>query len=292
MTQAAKPLEFEPITLSHREKIEAIRKNSGNTQYLYTFASLFTWQKDEQYEIYIDGDAFIIKNGAEGEQAYLFPCGSNEGKKRLIDKLIQFEKPELFSLNDDDKAFLEKEYPDRFDFTDRREEYSYIYDKKAQIELSGKDYKRIRHKVNTGRATAENWNIEVLTEDNIKRAISLNGLWANSKGENELTDAPAAYTALSSFKDINLHGLLFQADGRDIAYIAGFFITPEIFDLAFCKVLDTRCDCFVKWYLYNELPDEVKIIDSEEDLGLEGLREHKLFRRPKSLKRIWKGSYK
>ena len=292
MTQAAKPLEFEPITLSHKEKIEAIRKNSGNTQYLYTFASLFTWQKDEQYEIYIDGDAFIIKNGAEGEQAYLFPCGSNEGKKRLIDKLIQFEKPELFSLNDDDKAFLEKEYPDRFDFTDRREEYSYIYDKKAQIELSGKDYKRIRHKVNTGRATAENWNIEVLTEDNIKRAISLNGLWANSKGENELTDAPAAYTALSSFKDINLHGLLFQADGRDIAYIAGFFITPEIFDLAFCKVLDARCDCFVKWYLYNELPDEVKIIDSEEDLGLEGLREHKLFRRPKSLKRIWKGSYK
>ena len=292
MTQAAKPLEFEPITLSHREKIEAIRKNSGNTQYLYTFASLFTWQKDEQYEIYIDGDAFIIKNGAEGEQAYLFPCGSYEGKKRLIDKLIQFEKPELFSLSDDDKAFLEKEYPDRFDFTDRREEYSYIYDKKAQIELSGKDYKRIRHKVNTGRATAENWNIEVLTEDNIKRAISLNGLWANSKGKNELTDAPAAYTALSSFKDINLHGLLFQADGRDIAYIAGFFITPEIFDLAFCKVLDARCDCFVKWYLYNELPDEVKIIDSEEDLGLEGLREHKLFPRPKSLKRIWKGSYK
>ena len=83
-----------------------------------------------------------------------------------------------------------------------------------------------------------------------------------------------------------------DADGRDIAYIAGIFITPEIFDLAFCKVLDNKYDCFVKWYLYTELPKEVLTIDSEEDLGIDGLREHKLFRRPVSLKRIWKGSFK
>ncbi len=293
MQNCNKTPEFRRITLSDREKIEKIRIASGNLQYLYTFASLYIWQREEQYGILIDGDSFLIKNGAEGERAYLFPCGSYEGKRRLIDKLLLLEeKPEFFSLTDEDKAFLEKEYPDKFEFSDRREEYSYIYDKKAQIELSGKEFKRIRHKVNTGRAAAESWNIEPISEKNIKRALSVNELWAKSKGENELTDAPAAHTALSNYSELKMHGLLFNADGRDIAYIAGIFITPEIFDLAFCKVLDNKYDCFVKWYLYTELPKEVLTIDSEEDLGIDGLREHKLFRRPVSLKRIWKGSFK
>ena len=106
-----------------------------------------------------------------------------------------------------------------------------------------------------------------------------------------LADAKAAETALRNHSQLSMFGLLFRADGKDIAYISGSFVTPEIFDLSFCKVLDNRCNCYVKWELYRSLPEEVTTIDSEEDLGIEGLREHKLFRHPKELKRIWKGSY-
>jgi hypothetical protein len=43
--------------------------------------------------------------------------------------------------------------------------------------------------------------------------------------------------------------------------------------------------------LCEALPQEVKTVDCEEDLGIEGLRKNKLSRQPKELVRIWKGSY-
>lgn len=285
------PLEFKPISLSQLEKAESIRRASGNTQYVYSFASLFSWQEDEQYEICFCDDAFLVKNGAEGKSAYLFPCGGESGKKKLIDALIQYDKPVFYCVSDEDKEFLEAQYADEFRFEQCRNEYSYIYDKNAQIELSGKEYKSLRHHINKGRAIAENWEIEELCSDNIERALKINSLWAEMHCGGSLADAKAAETALRNHSQLSMFGLIFRANGKDIAYISGSFVTPEIYDLSFCKVLDNRCNCYVKWELYRSLPEEVTTIDSEEDLGIEGLREHKLFRHPKELKRIWKGSY-
>ncbi len=290
LKDAVQPLTFEPISLSQKERIESIRRSFGNTLYVYTFASLFAWQADEQYAISFGNDAFIIKNGAEGENAYLFPCGSDNGKKELIDSLLSYEQPVFYSLTDEDKQFLEAEYPHRFAFAECREEFPYLYDKDAQIQLSGKAYKSLRHQINIGRAAAKEWSVEPLTNDNVIRALSLNEQWADNNDIDSLADIMAAQTALRHFSQLSLWGLLFQADGKDIAYVAGGFITPEIFDISFCKVLDKRCDCYIKWALYCALPQQTKIVNSEEDLGLEGLRRHKLLRQPKELTRIWKGS--
>ncbi|MBQ8077091.1 MAG: DUF2156 domain-containing protein [Eubacterium sp.] len=289
-SDAAQPLIFKPIELSQMRTVEDIRKLSGNTLYVYSFASLFAWQADEQYEICIDSDAFVVKNKAEGDSAYLFPCDSDEGKKRLVDSLIQHENPTFYTISDEDKKFLEREYGGKFEFEECRDEFSYLYDKDEQITLSGKAYKSLRHQINLGKATATEWEIEPLTADNCSRALDINRRWADLRKADDLADVRAAETAIENFDALKMWGLIFNADGDDTAYIAGTFVTPEIFDIAFCKVLDGRCDCYIKWELYNALPDEVKTVDSEEDLGIEGLRRHKLLRRPKELTRIWKGS--
>lgn len=288
MSQA---LNFKPIVLSQQQQIETIRRLYGNLHYVYTFASLFVWQEDEQYEICLKEDAFLVRNGAEGEHAYLFPCGSDSGKKALIEALLLCDKPVFYCVTDEDKQFLEEAFPNQFRFEERREEFSYLYDKDTQIELPGKDYKRIRHQIHIGQSRAQEWSVEPIGDGNIDRALAVNRRWAALKGHEGLSDANAAETALLHFKELSLWGLLFQADGEDTAYIAGIFVSPEVFDFSFCKVLGERCDCFVKWSAYRALPQEIKTIDSEEDLGLAGLREHKLFRQPKELRRIWKGSF-
>ena len=286
----AQPLAFEPIIMSHKERIEEIRRTYGNTLYVYTFASLYAWQEDEQYEISFCDTAFIIKYGKKGDNAYLFPCGNDNGRKKLISRLLQYESPVFYSMTDEDKRFIENEYPDKFTFSQCRDEFPYLYDKAAQIELSGKTYKSLRHQINTGRAVAEKWSTEPLTDRNAERALAINEEWLKGYSFSTHADTHAAETALRNFSKLSMWGLIFQADGKDIAYVAGTFVTPEIFDICFCKVLDKRCDCFIKWALYCALPDETKTIDSEEDLGLEGLRRHKLLRQPKELTRIWKGS--
>ena len=282
-------LRFNPITLEQMERVEAIRSGSGNTLYAYTFASLFAWQETERYRITISEDAFLVKHGARGEDAYLFPCGSESGKKRLINALLLRGTPAFSYVSDEDKLFLESAYPDRFVFAACRDDYPYLYDKDAQIAMAGKDFKNLRHQVHLGRAAASEWTVEPLTADNIERALRINRKWAVGRINGDLADTAAAETALRNFTPLRLWGLLFQADGEDVAYAAGCFVTPEIFDVCFCKVLDKRCDCYIKWALYRALPPKVKTVDSEEDMGIAGLRTHKLLRRPKELVRIWKG---
>ena len=140
--QAVEPLHFLPLSLSQKEQVEAVRKASGNTLYVYTFASLFSWRKAEQYSIYINDEAFIVKNEAEGEHAYLFPCGTDAGKKQLLDVLLTYEQPVFYTVRDEDKAFLECEYPGKFHFEECRDEFTYLYDKAEQIAVKGKTYKR------------------------------------------------------------------------------------------------------------------------------------------------------
>lgn len=283
-------LAFTPITLSQMERVEAIRRSSGSTLYVYSFASLFVWQEHELYGICMTEDAFVVKHGVRGENVYMFPCGSQDGKKRLIDALLLSGSPSFSYVCDDDRRFLESEYPGRFAFTDCRDDYPYLYDKNEQIALEGRDFKSLRHQVRLGRDVADEWTTEPMTAENVSRAVIINRKWANARPDGDPADIAAAGTALERFSDLRLWGALFCADGKDIAYVAGVFVTPRIFDVSFCKVLDKRCDCFIKWALYRALPDEVETVDSEEDMGLEGLRTHKMLRRPKELVRIWKGT--
>ena len=208
--------EFTPITLTQMDQVEAIRTASGSTLYVYTFASLFSWREAERYSIYISDDAFLIKYGARGENAYLFPCGSLAGKQRMIDALLQHEPPTFYYVSDDDKLFLEGMYPGRFDFTACRNDYPYLYDKDAQIELAGKDYKGLRHKVNQGRAVARAWSSEPLTAENTDRARAITRKWAEGRTADDPTDVPAVEAALDSFSFLPVWGVLFMADGEDI----------------------------------------------------------------------------
>ena len=281
-------LEFEPITLAHRERVEAIRNACGNSLYVYTFTSLFSWQAKEEYSICFHGNAFLIKNGAQGQNAYLFPCGEREDQKAFIDALLSGGTPDFYSITDDDKRFLEKEYAQQFAFTECRDEFEYLYDRATQVALKGNSFKRLRHRIHSGSSEAE-WATEALTPEKIERALAINEKWAklNHTG---LADTAAARLALENFSELSLWGLLLTADGEDAAYVAGSFVTPEMFDLCFCKVLHKSCDFFVRWTAYAALPEEVKTINCEDDLGLEGLRMNKLSRHPNELVRVWKGS--
>ncbi len=283
-------MEFTPIALPQMERMEAIRARSGSTLYTYAFASLFAWQEHEKYGVYLDEDAFLIRHGARGENAYLFPCGTESGKKRLIDALLSEGLPVFSSVTDPDRRFLESAYPGRFGFIPCRDDFPYLYDKNEQIALPGKDFKSLRHQVNLGRAVANEWITEPMRAGNVEKALLINRRWADARSLGDLADTAAAETALRHFSDLRLWGVLFRADGEYVAYVAGIFVTPGIFDVSFCKVLDKRCDCFIKWALYRALPEEVTTVDSEEDMGLSGLRTHKLLRRPKELVRIWKGT--
>ena len=127
--RTASSLSFTDITISDKEQIESIRAISGNTLYTYTFTTLFAWKDAERYKICLKNDAYLVKNGSRGSNAYLFPCGSEEGKIKLSDELISRERPVFYFVSNEDKAFLEKNYLGKFQYVDCRNDYPYLYDK-------------------------------------------------------------------------------------------------------------------------------------------------------------------
>lgn len=282
-------LTFEKLTLPDKDRLEKIRGISGNSVYTYTFPTLFSWQEEEDYSVCFSDSAFLVKNGARGANAYLAPCGTEDGVCSMMNALFESGSFELSFVSDTDKALLENRFPGRIRFEECRNDFPYLYDRLAQVELAGKQYKKLRHKINHGK-DSYNWEIEEISESNFRSAIEINRVW-QSATDTQTTDCPAADRALENFRALDMCGFLFRADGKDAGYVLGSFINSSTFDINFCKMLIPETDCYIKWETYRLLPDSVTTVDCEEDMGLEGLRLHKMQRLPKKLETMWKGSF-
>jgi len=280
-------IEFLQPDFCHQEKIEAIRLASYNRIYTYSFPTLYCWAEEEQYRFSITDGAFLTQNPARGNRAYLAPCGTDEGKKKLVEALLRETSPEFYFLGEQDLDFFNRNFPGSFAFEECPNDASYLFDRSEQLALTGERFKRLRHKVHQSEKQYR-WSVEPITPDNIHRAMKINRIWAEGK-ENMKSDLLAATKGLENLEKLHMWGRLFTADGEDVAYILGSFVTPEIFDTNFSKTTLPDIDAYVRWRFFRELPESVTLLDSEEDMGLAGLREHKLRRVPCGMRKVWKG---
>ena len=53
-------------------EVNRIRKAEGNTGYMYTLPTLYTWQDNMGLEIEFFEDAYLVKIGERGDKAFLF----------------------------------------------------------------------------------------------------------------------------------------------------------------------------------------------------------------------------
>lgn len=103
------------ITFEQKESIEKIRKKYGHILSSHAFASLWIWKEKMGLTVHTEEDFFAVKSTLYGKNAWFFPCGAEEKKKAFLKK--QMEEAENFSLyymREEDRMFLEEEYPGCF----------------------------------------------------------------------------------------------------------------------------------------------------------------------------------
>ncbi len=281
-------VEFEPISIGHRNNIENIRKKQNHLLSSHAFSSVFLWRNKMKLGISLNDRLFCIKR-EDLSNHYFFPCGDEEDKKELISRLMAQGNVVFQYIREEDKMFLEQHFPGKFEFCAARDDWEYIYDRQEQVKMEGGSFKHLRAKVHKGE-NAHNWEIIRLSRDTMSSAAVIAHRWNDEvKHNGESADISATMSAFENFDVLNLTGVILVGDGVPLAFAIGSEISSDTFDLHISKTLESDIDYYLKWELYKQLPDKIKYINREEDLGLEGIRIHKTDMKPIRFNELWKG---
>lgn len=279
-------LDFRKAKISDRDAICEILKKSPCRSMEYNFTLLFMWQNQYGIEFATDEDMLYIRAGRINK-AYLFPCGEGD-LKAATDKLFEICGYGLsfYSLNEEQKIFLEKEYPGRFSFSENRNAGDYVYLTESLASLKGKKLSSKRNHINRFETEHPDWQYEPITSDNLSEVMKMHGLWCEAqdiearKGLAEETEA--VKTVLENYDALSLSGGLIRIDGRVVAFSVGDKLNGDTFlvhiEKAFSEINGAYPIINREFVRHNCM--NFRFVNREDDAADEGLRRAKLSYQP------------
>lgn len=280
-------MDFKPIALEDRNKIEALRQKYGDAYSAYAFASLFLWKNSMRLSVWVEDDLYVVKSDQEGHAGYFFPCGSGEAKRAFLNTLEKGAR--LLYISPSDKQLLETEYAGQYRILDDRGAWEYIYNRSKHIAMQGHEYRRIRGRVK--KYEAAGYYSKLIDDENVAEAekIAIKWLAMHERLPQDM-DTEGTLAAIKYRKELGLHGVLaYSSDNVPVAFSFGSFLDEKHFDSHVTKSLVPNLEIYFKYSIACMMPEKTEFFNLEEDLDLEGLREHKLELRPCRFNKFAKG---
>jgi len=291
--------EFRPISISDKDIIVPRLKAENSRSADYNFGNLLMWDSRFRKYIAIFEDRLIIDIQSSRcpklECPYfVFPAGSGD-LRPTIDFMKEYSVSKgcnfiIRAITEEQRAFLESEYPGRFEFAEKRNTFDYIYLAEKLSTFSGKKLHSKRNFCNRFEKNY-NWDFVRLTPDLIPGCMELYDKWRTDADESAdgITDEYNAITVgFQNWDALGLEGGVLRADGQIIGFTVGELISSDTFDVHFEKALNSIpgayamvCREFAK-QIMNDHP-EVVYINREDDMGQENLRKSKMSYYPEYL---------
>lgn len=268
-----------------REWIEPLLRAGGQGSLEYSFTSSFIWQKvyglrAAQYE------GYMVQLAAGEEPNYLFPAGSGP-LERVLRALREDARERggglyFHTVLEAQKQALEELYPGRFQFTDQRDTYDYVYNAESLITLKGKKLSGKRNHINAFKMSHAEWQYEPLSRENLGEALKMSDEWcreAGCKDSSSLSSETCAVDqAFRYYFDLKLEGGLLRAGRRVVAFTMGDPLSADTYLLHFEKAF---ADVRGAYPMINQLFAQrhcagYAYINREDDAGDPGLRQAKL----------------
>lgn len=285
---------FERVNLHDKEKYEAYLTHCRNRGCEYSFVNLFLWGRQKAAFL---RDHLVLFSQFDRRTVYPFPIG--EGEKRDVLDAIMADAHErgipcyLSSLTAADCDLLESLYPGRFRFHSDRDSFDYIYAIDDLAELKGRKFQKKRNFVN--RFQEEHPNVQILPLDEKTRAAAFCMLqnWYANRLEMDPTqdfhlEKLATERAFAFQQQLGLEGIVMVDNGEILAFAMGSFLSDDTFDVHFEKAREDVQGAYnainraFARHLREKYP-QLKWLNREDDMGLEGLRKAKLSYNPDHL---------
>lgn len=274
-----------PLKLEMRQAVESVRLKAGRISSSHAFVSMFLWKEQMGLSIWLESEGYLVRQECRGKNHYFFPCGNDETKKKMLSSLSA--DAVLHYADAQDLAFLEQWQPGRFQTQPARKDWEYLYNRQAQVALSGARYSKMRHRVHQARSLS-GWRACPMDAQTLPPVKSLEIQWQNlNRDRLGAADSLAVNAALEHFEALALFGVLVFRQERPVGYFLGAFLEESTFCGMVSRALNPSYFPAIRWELCNALPRQILTVNWEEDLGLEGLRQNKTERNPDGFYEMW-----
>ena len=262
----------------------------------YCFNTLYMWQHLYKTGYYI-GDGFaVIVAEYEGNTFSILPLAKKEDMPRVIKFVIDYfekEQKKIYfrGITKEVVVYLKENYPDKFDYTEERDLFDYVYDGDSMRELKGRKNVKKRNHINYFLKEYEGrFEYRLLDENDFDACLKLVEEWTSNKEENgqvdeemeeELIGIKKLFNSFPVIKDkLKIAGIFI--DGKLEAFTMGEYLNPNMALIHIEKANPSIRGLYPyinQQFLVNEFSD-VEFVNREEDLGIEGLRKAKLSYHP------------
>ena len=251
-----------------------------------SFVNLYAWGR--QKIAFIDGQAVIFSQ-FNRRTVYLYPIGGGD-KMAALDAIIADSKERgipcrITGLDDEAMKNIASLYPDKFRFHCDRDSFDYVYEIDDLADLKGKKYQKKRNHLNRFKANNPEYSVQPISSANARKVSEFLAAWyekrlAESPDSDFQMEQAAIAKALRNFEKIGLDGLALVLDGKIVAVTFGSRMSKDTVDVHFEKAfaevdgayaaINSEFACYIR----EKYPD-VKFLNREEDMGIEGLRKAK-----------------
>ena len=262
----------------------------------YCFNTLYMWQHLYKTGYYI-GDGFaVIVAEYEGNTFSILPLAKKEDMPRVIKFVIDYfekEQKKIYfrGITKEVVDYLKENYPDKFDYTEERDLFDYVYDGDSMRELKGRKNVKKRNHINYFLKEYEGrFEYRLLDENDFDACLKLVEEWTSNKEENgqvdeemeeELIGIKKLFNSFPVIKDkLKIAGIFI--DGKLEAFTMGEYLNHNMALIHIEKANPSIRGLYPyinQQFLVHEFPD-VEFVNREEDMGIEGLGKAKLSYHP------------
>lgn len=284
-------IDFQRLIPAQKEEYNKVLFSCSERGCEYSFVNMFLWGHQKIAFIH---DCIVFFTHFYGKSVYPYPIGNGD-KKAAIEAILHDAEVRgipcrITGITQQDRAELEYLFPDRFLICPNRDSFDYVYDIQDLADLRGRKYQGKRNHFNRFCADHPEHRVVPLSCEMMPKVKEFVEGWFARRREADphgdyLLENLATARAFNHCGEIGMEGIVLM-DGDDIlAVTMGSRLSPDTFDVHFEKAREdvpgayNAVNCHFARYLRLKYP-EVKFLDREEDMGLEGLRTSKLSYRP------------
>ena len=277
---------FSPLDIDLKESLHPRLSLTSDGISEFTFSILYLYRNRYNYRVSRcvaanNTDSCIIISGDDkGKTFFLTPCGApnQETLESLFAAHDCWEIIPESILN----PGREKLQESGIAFTEDRNNFDYLYYRRDLAELAGKKYHKKKNHVNNFLNAYPDHEQYPMSAALVPAAKEVLDQW-QTKNISQENDYKAAAEALDLFNLLFLKGTVFFVNGKPAAYCLGESTAGgKMFAVHFEKAVDEYRGIyqFMNQEFASSLPEFFTLINREQDMGNEGLRQAKLSYRP------------
>ena len=296
-------IQFEKISIDQKNWLNEYLHRMDKRCCEYSYVNLYLWGRKRVAEL---NGFLLLQAQFDRKSVYLYPVGEGD-IKGVLDAIIHDASVRgipccLSALTEADCRQVEALYPGAFQIYCDRDSYDYIYAIDDLADLRGRKFQKKRNHLNRFEQEHPDAQILPLDAQTMEAAHLLAQKWYEERtaidpdGDYHL-EKIALERAFSHYGELGMEGVVLVERGNVMAFAMGSRLTGDTYDIHFEKALGASDGTYAAInrgfarYLREKYP-EVKWLNREDDMGIEGLRKAKLSYNPdhmveKCWARLW-----